>query len=432
MLSNLYPPDVEGGAEILAGAIADGLICQGHDVTVLTSAPRDAAMEPQPHVRRALRLAGATRVDRSRPLWRQLPLLYHYYRRFHQPANLRALRRVVAETRPDVLYIWEITGLGVTSLLAGLPALRLPVVFQLGSYSLLYARSPETEQSRLRARWLKRLLIGSVPADGWTSLIAVSAAVREEYARAGFDSARIEVIHNGIAPRFFEATPERIMRADERVGPLRLLFVGRLCPEKGVLTALKALALLGDVDCQLDIIGDGDPAYRRALEAYAQDQRLAEQVTFHGAMPQEQLIAWYDRDDVLLNTSLWAEPFGLATVEAMARGMAVIGSRTGGTAEIIAAGVNGLLTEPGDEHALAAAIRQLAANPARRARLAEAARRTAAQRFTLEENVRRVARHLQRAARGDTAVPTDSAITATRATTANVYSAPGGARRAVG
>jgi glycosyltransferase involved in cell wall biosynthesis len=116
----------------------------------------------------------------------------------------------------------------------------------------------------------------------------------------------------------------------------------------------------------------------------------------------------------------------------MARGMAVIGSRTGGTAEIIAAGVNGLLTEPGDEHALAAAIRQLAANPARRARLAEAARRTAAQRFTLEENVRRVARHLQRAARGDTAVPTDSAITATRATTANVYSAPGGARRAVG
>ena len=75
MLSNLYPPDVEGGAEILAGAIADGLIRQGHDVIILTGVPRDTAMEPQPHVRRALRLAGATRVDRSRPLWRQLPLL---------------------------------------------------------------------------------------------------------------------------------------------------------------------------------------------------------------------------------------------------------------------------------------------------------------------------------------------------------------------
>ena len=250
--------------------------------------------------------------------------------------------------------------------------------------------------------------------------------MREEYARAGFDPARIEVIHNGIAPRFFEAAPERIMRADEHVGPLRLLFVGRLCPEKGVLTALKAMALLGDVDCHLDIIGDGDPAYQRALRAYAHDQRLAEQALFHGAMPQEQLIAWYDRDDVLLNTSLWAEPFGLATVEAMARGMAVIGSRTGGTAEIITPGVNGLLTEPGDEHALAAAIRQLAANPARRARLAAAARRTAAERFTLEENVRRVARHLQRATRGDMTHATDSA------TTTNVYSAPGGAREAVG
>lgn len=432
MLSNLYPPDVEGGAEILAGEIADGLIRRGHDVTILTSVARLSALESQPHVLRRLRLAGAARVDRARPLWRQLDLPYRYYRRWRQPANARTLRRVVAETQPDALYVWEITGLGMTSLLRELPALRLPVVFHLGSYSLLYARSPETDQSQLRARWLKRRLIGTIPPDAWTSLIAVSAAVKDAYAQAGFDPARIEVIHNGIAPRFFEAPSTR---PNIQTGPLRLLSVGRLCPEKGVLTALKALALLRDGDFHLDIVGDGDPAYQRELRAYVRDQRLADHVTFHGRVSQDRLIEFYDRSDLLLNTALWAEPFGLTTVEAMARGLVVIGSRVGGTTEIITPGVNGVLTPPGDEQALAAAIPRLAADPALRARLASAARRMAEERFTIAENVRRVARHLQRAVAGDLA-DTDLADTdlagSDPAASAETCMAPHGARRAVG
>ena len=427
MLSNLYPPEVEGGAEILAGEIASGLIRRGHDVTVLTAVPR-ATLDPQPHVERRLGLAGAARVDRSRPLWRQLDLPYRYYRRFHQPANALILRQVVAETRPDALYVWEITGLGATSLLRALPTLGLPVVFHLGSYSLLYARSPETDQSQLRARWLKRRLIGRVPPLAWTSLIAVSAAVKGAYARAGFDPARIEVIHNGIAPHFFAAPTSLSERPDHDAAPrraLRLLSVGRLCAEKGVLTALQALALLQVGDFQLDIVGDGDAAYLRELREFVRDKHLAERVTFHGRLAQDRLIALYDGGDLLLNTALWEEPFGLTTVEAMARGLPVIGSGVGATVEIIAPGVNGVLTPPGDERALAAAIQRLAADPSLRARLGAAARRTA-ERFTIEENVRRVARHLQRAAAGD---PTN---TADPANLADISRAPDGARRAVG
>ena len=426
MLSNLYPPEVEGGAEILAGEIASGLIRRGHDVTVLTAVPR-ATLDPQPHVERRLGLAGAARVDRSRPLWRQLDLPYRYYRRFHQPANALILRQVVAETRPDALYVWEITGLGATSLLRALPTLGLPVVFHLGSYSLLYARSPETDQSQLRARWLKRRLIGRVPPLAWTSLIAVSAAVKGAYARAGFDPARIEVIHNGIAPHFFAAPTSLSERPDDDAPrrALRLLSVGRLCAEKGVLTALQALALLQVGDFQLDIVGDGDAAYLRELREFVRDKHLAERVTFHGRLAQDRLIALYDGSDLLLNTALWEEPFGLTTVEAMARGLPVIGSGVGATVEIIAPGVNGVLTPPGDERALAAAIQRLAADPSLRARLGAAARRTA-ERFTIEENVRRVARHLQRAAAGD---PTN---TADPANLADISRAPDGARRAVG
>jgi glycosyltransferase involved in cell wall biosynthesis len=438
MLSNLFPPDVEGGAELLAGEIADGLVRWRHDVAVLTSASHIVTPneQPPPHVRRALRLAGAARVDRSRPFWRQLGLPYRYYRRWRQPANALALRQAVAEFHPDVLYIWEITGLGVTSLLAALPALRLPTVFHLGSYSLLYAQSPETDQSQLRAPWLKRWLIGRVPVPAFTSCIAVSAAVREAYARAGFDPARIEVIHNGIAPCFFDESPVRAAVPGDGYAPRRLLFVGRLCAEKGVLTALKALALLvsnsgdrarGASDYRLDIMGDGDPAYLRLLRAYVSEQGLSERVTFHGRLPRERLVEFYDRSDLLLNTALWPEPFGLTTVEAMARGLPVIGTRVGGTAEIITPGVNGLLVAPGDEHALAAAILRLVAEPTLGARLAGAARQAALERFTLEENIRRVARHLERAISGDpTNISTDTAIQA------ETRMAPERTRRAVG
>lgn len=440
MLSNLFPPYVEGGAEILAGEIATGLIREGHTVHVLTSASATSGQASQPHVQRTLRLAGSARVNLGRPLWRQLDLPYQYYRRFHQSANAGELRHAVRELQPDVLYIWEITGLGVTSLLAALPYLRLPVVFHLGSYWLIYAHSPETAQSRLRASWLKKWLIGTLPALTWTSLIAVSEAVKEEYARAGYDPARIEVIHNGIAQRFLETPQTAPTRDAPRTGsesaPVRLLFVGRLCDEKGVMIALRALDALraeetgerraaGQVAFHLDIVGDGEAAYLGELRAFVREKGLTDRVIFHGKVTQDALIQFYDRSDIMLNTSLWQEPFGLTTVEAMSRGLPVIGTRTGGTTEIITSGVNGLLIEPGDEHALASAIQRLASDPAQRARLADAAQHTVREHFTLDQNVRRVARHLQRAIRGDV-IP----ATATSATvTADACEAPGGARR---
>lgn len=411
LLSNLYPPDVEGGAEILAGEIAAGLIRQGHEVYVLTSSPRggDVLRAPDQYIQRTLRLAGPVRVDHRRALWRQLDLPIHYYRRFHQPASALELRRVVAMVQPDVLYCWEITGLGVISLLQALPELRLPVVFHLGSYWLLYARSPETEESRLRARWLKRWLIGAVPALTWTSAIAVSEALKGAYVGAGFDSQRIEVIHNGAGPRFVETPPPA--REEHPATPVRLLFVGRLCREKGVMTALRALDRLtretkrvtGAARYALDIAGDGDVAYAGELRAFADQAGLGDRVVFHGRVPQEKLIDLYDRADMLLNTSLWEEPFGLTTVEAMARGLPVIATRVGATPEIVVPDATGLLVAPGDEQALAGAIARLAADPARRDHLSAAARRLVEERFTMETNSERVARHLYRAVAGEAA-----------------------------
>jgi glycosyltransferase involved in cell wall biosynthesis len=441
LLSNLYPPFVEGGAEILAGDIAAGLERLGHEVIVLTSSYGLSKPQHDGKLWRSLQPAPPVYFDRQRTFWSQLNQPFNYYRRYHNAANARTLRQVVVATTPDILYIWEITGIGVNSLLKVLPDLNIPIVFHLGSYWLLYAHSPQTEQSRLRLRWLKQRLIGTVPELTWTSLIAVSATVKLEYVRSGFDPKRIEVIYNGIDPRFL-TLPRSASNEEEA---FQLLFVGRIRVEKGILVLLKALDLLlhemnspdllsaklsdghnagtsgmhemnGSVllspvlseangaaknldspPLHLHIFGDGDETYISELKTFLHEKGLTEIVTFHGKVPQDELIQHYDRCDLMLVPSLWQEPFGLVVAEAMARGLPVIASNVGGPAEILTHEINGLLVEAGNERALASAINQLIKDPEKRKRFGQTARSTVQQRFVIEENASRVEQHLQRA-----------------------------------
>jgi glycosyltransferase involved in cell wall biosynthesis len=80
--------------------------------------------------------------------------------------------------------------------------------------------------------------------------------------------------------------------------------------------------------------------------------------------------------------SLWAEAFGLTVAEAMAAGVPVVASSVGGIPELIDQGETGMLVPPGDASALAAALRELLDDPARRARMGPKARETAWVRFS--------------------------------------------------
>ncbi len=399
LLSNLYPPHVQGGAEILAADVAAGLERLGHEVLVLSSSFGLPSAQQDGHTWRTLCSAPPAHFDRNSPLWQQLRLPYHYYRRYHSPRNAAELRRVVEATRPDVVYVWELAGVGVTSLLRALAGLKMRVVFHLNSYWLVYASSPDTKQSRLRTRWLKQLLIGNVPSMKQRSFIAISNTVKQQYIQAGFNPERIKVIYNGIDPRFLT------LPCAEGVSSIKecseLLFVGRLRVEKGLLVLLKALNILNNEQegtaqgkLHLNIFGTGDEVYIRDMESFLREKGLTQVVTYHGKVPQDELIGHYDRADILLVPSLWHEPFGLVVAEAMARGLPIIASNIGGPAEILTHEVNGLLIKPNDEHALASAIREMLDHPEKRQQLSQAARETVQQRFTIEENARRVEHHL--------------------------------------
>lgn len=405
LVSNLYPPYVEGGAEILAHDVATELTRLGHEVLTLTSFYDLAKARKDEGVWRTLRIFPVAHFDKRRSAFQQLNQLYNFYRRYHCAANARELRRVIAETKPDALYIWEVTGIGVTSLMKTLARLDIPIVFHLGSYWLLYASKPETEQSRIKVSALKQRLIGSFPIPKHASMIAVSETVKQQHVEAGIDAARIEVIYNGIDASFLNL-PEAERAQSEVEQPFQLLYVGRLRVEKGIAVIFKALSLLakerdalksGELPFHLRIFGSGDKVYIDELQALLQEKELTRAVTLHGKIPQHELIAWYDRADVMLVPSLWKEPFGLVIAEGMARKLPVIASNLGGPAEILTHEVNGLLVTPGDERELAMAIGRLLDDRALRERLGNAARQTVAERFTIESDARHVEQHLLRA-----------------------------------
>lgn len=404
LLSNLYPPYIDGGAEIVAADFAVGLERLGHNVQVLTSSHGLAKARHEANVWRVLHATPSAHFDRHRPVWQQLDQPYNYYRSYHNPNNVQRLHTIIAETQPDVLYIWEIPGIGVNSFLKALPGLKIPVVFHLESYWLLYAQSPETAQSRLHAQWLKKLLIGNVPHVPATSLIACSSTVKEKYTEGGISADLIEVIYNGIDNRFLNLLQMHADNIDDKSMTkegIQLLYVGRLSLEKGVLTILKALNILvneqGRRDLHLNIFGKGDELYERELSEFLRDKNMTRLVTFHGKVTQDELIKHYDQSDIMLVPSLWQEPFGLVVAEAMARGLPIVASNVGGPAEMITHGKNGLLVEPGDEQGFAAAITHLVENHDERRTLSEEARVTVLERFSIEENVRSVEQHLLRA-----------------------------------
>ncbi len=143
--------------------------------------------------------------------------------------------------------------------------------------------------------------------------------------------------------------------------PLRVGYVGRLVPHKGVEVLLDAVA--SEPDLTLRVIGDGPE--RDDLRARAECPDLAGRVTFAGFRSYGELRALYRDLDVVavpsLETPTWVEQFCRVAVEAMASGVPVVASDSGALPEVV--GAAGLLVPPGDAQALRTALIRLLRKP---------------------------------------------------------------------
>jgi glycosyltransferase involved in cell wall biosynthesis len=144
--------------------------------------------------------------------------------------------------------------------------------------------------------------------------------------------------------------------------PLKLVIVGGASERKGQLDAVRALQELTRkrIDASLTIIGDVDPPYFQQLQGFIAQHRLGQRVQFTGYL-KDPLPVMNAADLVLICSP--CEAFGRVTVEAMRLGKPVIGTRSGGTPELIQEHFNGLLYTPGNFHELAERITCFASSP---------------------------------------------------------------------
>jgi glycosyltransferase involved in cell wall biosynthesis len=157
----------------------------------------------------------------------------------------------------------------------------------------------------------------------------------------------------------------------------RLLVIGRLVARKGLGDVLTALT--GLPDAELVVVGGpgaeelaGDPSATAVLEQAA-ELGVADRVRLVGRADRGEVGAWIRSSDLVV-CAPWYEPFGIVPLEAMACGVPVVGTAVGGLIDTVLDGRTGVLVPPRCPDRLADALRDLLADPARRARMGAAGR----------------------------------------------------------
>lgn len=229
-----------------------------------------------------------------------------------------------------------------------------------------------------------------------TRVIAVSEPVaRALLSRGIFPAHKIRVIPNGIDVERFSGLRSIESRAsvcrELRIAPERLLVgtVGEINPLKGQAEFLRAAALISQQFEEVDFIIAGADAsrageHRASLESLIERLKLRGRAHLTGWM--EDVAPLVSALDVFVSAS-HTESFGLAIVEAMAGGAAVVATATEGASSIIEDGQTGCLVPIGDAESLAASIAKLLSNRDERERLSKLARGAARSRFSLERMV---------------------------------------------
>ena len=235
----------------------------------------------------------------------------------------------------------------------------------------------------------------------------VTANIR---ARFPHHADRCMTVYNGVDLRQFH--PNGNQPKSSTGG--RIVFVGRISPEKGLHVLLEAFERVAVIrpDASLEIVGgewvapidyivnlSDDPIVRGLRRFYEGNGYpdylrrrvrgpLVGRVSFSGALPHSAMVERMGKADLCVVPSVWGEPFPLTTVEAMAMGLPVVASQVGGLPEAVSDGMTGLLAEPDNPSALAEAMLRLLDDRALARAMGRAGRERAEQMFSWESIAR--------------------------------------------
>ena len=268
---------------------------------------------------------------------RVIPLLFDGHFHLHLYPTLG---RELSMLRPDVLHVDE-EPYNLATFLAYLHGGRVGARRLFFTWQNIFRRLPPP------INWMERWVLSQSVAA-----IAGNTAARDILRQKGFKKS-VEVIPQvGFDPELFQPPTSRPER------PFTIGFVGRLIEEKGLLDLVTAVdGLTGD--WRLIFVGDGP--LRSALAARAMALNVGDRVVFQAPVPSTDVPRALHQLDCLVlpsrTTPSWKEQFGRILVEAMACGVAVVGSSSGEIPQVV--GSAGLVFPEGDAAALRDRLQQL-------------------------------------------------------------------------
>lgn len=362
-INKFYHP--QGGADVVM--LEESRLLSDHGHTVVPFAMKNQKNLPSPYAHAFVSAIPTARVGYG------LAELKTAGRFFYSFEARKKLSGLITRTKPDIAHVHNIYHQLSPSVLDALGSARVPAVMTVHDWALLapnymlFDHGAICERGRLGAwqtihhRCIKDSYLASTLAAsafafhrltrayerGIRQFIAPSVFVKNKLVAAGFSEHRITVI-----PHFIDASKIVMGSVGNYVA-----YMGRLSPEKGILTLIKAAALHPDIPVK--IAGTGPEEEK--LKAFVSDHHLLN-VEFVGRLDGVARDRFYQQALCVVVPSIWYELFGLVVLEAYAAGKPVIASAIGALPELVREGETGALVSPEDPVALASAIANLAQN----------------------------------------------------------------------
>jgi glycogen synthase len=402
VISNFYPPHYIGGYELGCRDAVEALKARGHEVTVLTSSYGLSKPESNQEIYRWL----IEEID-----WKSQGFIKNILKLLKKEiSNQRTLKRLLEKNRPDVVYVWNLT---FTSFSLAFIAreLGIPVCFYIFDHWLTnweyedrWYRLWYHNNNNIFIRLGKRLLIFFLEIAGLlhgtildlNHVQFASSFLKQAALQAGKPVADAKIIPWGIETNHFPYNPSVH-------NPPRLLFIGQIIPKKGVHTAIEAMKILvkkkGFDELTLTLVGGSkNLEYVDNLKNIVKTSGLEKNILFLDFVPHEKLLSIYQNHDIFLFPSVWDEPFGIVILEAMSCGLAVIGTATGGSREIIQADETAALVFPKENaEACTAQIIRLLEDPSLLERIRKEGRHHVEEKFRFDHTMDSIEKSLKEA-----------------------------------
>jgi glycogen synthase len=353
VLPSAYRPNI-GGVEELSRQLGLAYVRKGHNVAIVTNRwprdlPEEEVLDGLPVYRPPFRLPHRSiRGKVSYPLTN---------RRVSNKLNA-----IVHRHQIDILHVQCVSS-NCHYALRARQELGIPVVVTTqGELTMDTAQS--FQRQPMMASLMRR---GTEEADLVTACSAKTLADLEAF--VGHSLPKAQVIHNGAdVGGFADASPLRIEYP-------YVLSIGRIVPQKGFDTLLRAWAMISDPNTRLIIAGDGPELEN--LEELARDLNIRESMEFFGPADRETVPRLFAGATAVVVPSLADEGLPLVSIEAMASGRPLVVTRSGGIAEVVTDGENGLIVERGDQQGIARALQRILDNGELAASLGRAAQQRA-------------------------------------------------------